>query len=237
MISRTRSKVRLLSLLAAPALALGVSACGSSEPAANLAVNGSIPGGSTAGTVSPSTCSGSTVTLNGVQVCKTVQYLVGGSIYGYNTFAYSCNAPVPILNPDNPQAPWGCTSAVEVRPNDTVSVSSTGYWGTRDVSTSSYLGGLLNISTSSWDCDKFNSRGYSGGTLHTSDGYPVGLLLSDGSQVYSTNSGKVVIQNAGQLRFGINIPYGSSGLCHSVNFTQLKVTRCQDSSGNTYACQ
>jgi hypothetical protein len=82
-----------------------------------------------------------------------------------------------------------------------------------------------------------SSRGYDGSHLVTNEGVAAGMLVGDGVETYVPSStGKVTIQNAGALRFGLNVPNTSYSLCAQFSITQLKVTRCEDGSGNTYLC-
>lgn len=160
----------------------------------------------------------------GVDSCKVVR-----SIYfpGYIGFDYAVY-PLPRMKPSQPAATASLNSGYVVNPGDKLTYSGGGKWGT------------------STKCDTGINDGAKGsGFSNPVDGVAAGLLASDSTEAVllgnlpMVNSAHVWnINHQGILRFGFNTDSagGYSQGCVHWDYYDMKLTHCEDSSGNTFPC-
>jgi hypothetical protein len=187
------------------------------------------------------TALGTPVTVNGIDVCqKTTRYVTGATSYAFASAYMPSGYYYGSLSGDYDGSEfYGVTTTLTAEVGDKINYSARGSWGYTTVSTSSYLNGWLNFSTSNTNCKKVDQNGtpYSGSSL-TDKGF---LVISDGTTTTPIPSTETsfIATSSGTLRVGFAIDsyYASQGACGSFTVYSLSVTHCEDEAGNTQSCQ
>jgi hypothetical protein len=168
------------------------------------------------------------VTVNGVRTCKTSRTMMSGFYMNY-AVGY-----LPILSEEYPM---GYSTGVNLKANDKLSISASGHWGGQDINTFKILWGFANWTTVTFNCSMYGSLG---GPATMNGTIPMGISASDGSEVFSvgTSVSNKVIANDGTLKLGFNVPLnnGYNTFCGSLTVSSVRITRCEDASGNAYLC-
>ncbi len=146
-----------------------------------------------------------------------------------------------VLNPDAPCGSPSADTGMVLRPNDRLTIESSGSWGQPYTEgRTGDLWGLIHYSTSSvnYDCDQVSSTGIASNTQLTHAGKPAGLLASDGTEAFELGDGisEKVMNRDGVLKIGFNIaPSYVSQACGSWTATITR-THCEDAAGTSYPC-
>lgn len=212
-------------LASAFALIVSISGCGQSDD-----FSGYPPSTGSSGSSSSST----TYCPSG-QTCEvTGQVYTPYSIYVSSYYGYV----LPILNPGYiPSGTSAFNTGISVKKGDILNYLGTGSWGY--TSTRDYWGGLIQVAR--WDCTDMTFSGTHDGTEVLHRGYAAGLYATDGTEVFllgdATTAKEFRINNDGTLKIGFNADSSGYGATYCASIVpSFSITRCQDSSGNTFAC-
>jgi hypothetical protein len=141
------------------------------------------------------------------------------------------------VNPSDPSGAFARNMGMKVRPGNKVTISSDSVWGLVNYDSTSLLGGLFNFTFYSVNCRMVDGNGtaVSGGTaLRSVDGVAPGLMITDRTKAYFVGeNGTATIENNGDLLMGFNT---YDGACGQIYITQLRIDRCEDALGASYAC-
>lgn len=145
----------------------------------------------------------------------------GGIVSGSRT----CDIPVAsyvnsysgILPADNIAAS-NVTGGLMIRQGDVISFyNGMGSWGSSSSSSSSYLGGLITVFSTSYNCKQVSLTGVGSSSTGTHGGLPAGLIATDGVETFFVGASLAskTINHTGLLRMGMNVPANLPGICGS----------------------
>ncbi len=171
---------------------------------------------------------GTMTTVSGKAVCRRLS----GLPPGYSASIYNAK-----LNPSNLAGPSAYPTNVFVEPNDKLTYTGSGSWGSVSADTNTYLG-FLDITTFDYDCDSVSISGVNlvDSTPVTHEGVPAALAMSNGTEFVVLGASKVhTFTSSGAIRIGFNVPVGWSN-CSSATISQFLVQHCEDAAGTNYVC-
>lgn len=221
-------------LIASLGLAFAAAGCGQANvplPIAASAVN----------------CPVGQMSINGSQCASdfsTACYYAGGQLVSGNSlcqtvrgYDYAALTKFNLLSPSDPNGYAAWNTGIRVRPNDRLTISASGGWGSIKSDTWTILGvpvGGYTIETPS-TCSVTSLSGVKDGQTLNYNGLIAGLVASDGTEVFAVGNGVTnrVITHDGTLKVGLNIPSGS---CTTAVVSQVRVLHCENSAGQSLAC-
>jgi hypothetical protein len=174
-------------------------------------------------------------------LCKmTLHYLWSGYYFtptmtpAVTQFTFSSFGSFPTLGPDQPAGPYAFNTGIYLKQNDKLSLSASGGYSLKSYVMFNFSFGSTNYSS----CNDISVAGMNGSSAVTNpnNGQPAELYGSDGTTAFAIGASvNQTISTNGVLRIGFNAPASVNG-CFSAQLTNVTVTRCMDSSGNSPAC-